>query len=247
MPPLVVEGLTDAVFFSELARHYLPEVAIEYMDQPGKRRIPASVRGLRVDGSELELDFRNQDPETGGGKERIPEAITALIRGAGVIQLIVAQDLNGDSPGAVLARTKSLVSTLLGGQAPDVTDFKFQVKDVNILVIPMGLHDDPDLKALGITRHEMEDYLIKLLLLDATLTSEVPRLRQLIEELIETMRRYDVPVVSSKDLFQLLKPVIKRGYSDTAVVESLFRNADPAVLDSVMTPLIEGLELATDP
>ena len=112
----------------------------------------------------------------------------------------------------------------------------------------MGLFGDADLNELGISRHSMEDYLIKLLLLDESLRPEVPRLRELLLSLLGTMRGspYTIPFDSSKELFQLAKPIIKHGFSDTGVVESLFGNANPNILRSVMDPLIDRLERAVD-
>jgi hypothetical protein len=109
----------------------------------------------------------------------------------------------------------------------------------------MGLTDDPDINALGITSHSMEDYLIKLLLLDESLRPA--RFGELIAELIETIRRYDLAFDSSKDLFQLVKPVIKLGFSDTGVVEALFQRANPTTLHSVVDPLLGRLEQAVAP
>ena len=57
-------------------------------------------------------------------------------------------------------------------------------------VIPMGLQDDLDLKELGITSHAMEDYLVKLLLLDRSLTSNVQRFRELLAGVTNTIKGY---------------------------------------------------------
>ena len=255
MPPLVVEGITDAMFFCELVRLYLSDVTVDYMDQSGKRRIPEAVRGLRADGSVLELEFRNQDPETGGGKDQIPQAVTALIRGGGVTTLAVAQDFNSRPPDSVVESMKDVVLNLLGGAVEKTTEEKFRVQNialrqirvgqsVTVGVIPMGLYDDPDLDDLGITSHAMEDYLIKLLLLDGSLRRNVPRFHQLIDELIQIIKRYNVTFDSSKDLFQLVKPIIKHGFSDTGVVQWAFQNADQDILRSVIDPLFDRLERA---
>ena len=86
--------------------------------------------------------------------------------------------------------------------------------------------------------------MIKLLLLDEPLRLEVPDFRQLIEELIQTIRRYNVPFDSTKESFQLVKPIIKHGFADTGVVQALFQNANQHTLNSVMDQVIERLELA---
>ena len=124
------------------------------------------------------------------------------------------------------------------------TGDRLRVRDAIVDIVPMGLPDDHDLAALGILSHAMEDYLIKLLLSDGPLRRDVPEFRQLLEQLIEVIRRHDLPFDSSKELFQLVKPVIKRGFSDTRLVVELFQRADGAILQSVMSPVTERLERA---
>ncbi len=260
MPPLVVEGITDAVFFCGLLRRHLSEVRVNFMDQPGKRRIPASVTGLQADGSLLEFDFRNQDPETGGGRDRIPEAVRALIRDIGVLHLAVAKDLDGNTPDIVVRSIRDVVLNLLGGPIENVSEEKFRIQNVRlanipkgqwvtVAVIPMGLYDDPDLKALGITRHAMEDYLIKMLLLDESLRPGLPQFRQLLLDLLNVIRgeSYKVSIDSSKELFQLVKPVVKvagNRFNDTGVINALFDKANSAILESVVAPVRGQLQQA---
>ena len=118
-----------------------------------------------------------------------------------------------------------------------------------MLVLPMGLYHDPELTALGISSYALEDYLIKLMLEDESLRPNVPKFSQLIGDLLSRIRGepYNFPFNSSKELFQLVKPIIKHGYSDTGVVEALFEIADPDALRSVMAPVIEQVERAAAP
>ena len=105
MPPFVVEGLTDAVFFRELVRSHYPNAIVGRSEEPEKRRIPDSIRATKPDGSELFLEFRNQnpyDPDQSGGRRRVHVAVRGLIRAGGVVQLAAAKDLNGDTPEAVV-------------------------------------------------------------------------------------------------------------------------------------------------
>jgi hypothetical protein len=108
----------------------------------------------------------------------------------------------------------------------------------------MGLYQDGTLAALGVTSHAMEDYLIKLLLQDAGLRQRAPELRGLLMEILPTIRRYDGNFDSSKEIFQLIKPIVQHGFSDTGAVESLFRNGQPGILQSVLTPLLPDVQRA---
>ena len=105
---------------------------------------------------------------------------------------------------------------------------KFRIGDVTIGVIPMGLADDSELSELGINRHAMEDYLIKLLLHDQALTRDVSDFRQLMLDLTLRIREQGPPFDSSKEVFQLAKPIVKHGFSDTGTVEALFERATPS-------------------
>ena len=185
-------------------------------------------------------------PETGGGRGKVPAAVTALVRG-GVTHLAVAMDLDSNSPDAVVESIRDVVRTLLGGPVEPASEGKFRLQGVTVAVIPMGLNDDKDLQTLGITSHAMEDYLIKMLLLDASLRPNVPQFRQLIDELIGTLRNYGVPFDSIKEMFQLVKPIIKHGFSDTGVVESVFQDANRDTMYSVLAPVIDRLESAVGP
>ena len=213
--PLVVEGLTDVAFFTQLVR--LISVPTDVLFEPR----PAD------------------------GKDKIPPAVVAqLVAGAQVV--IAAEDINHKTPEQIIQSLQDSVSSRLGHRPVDLSPSgdTFRVAGKTVFAIRVGIPEDPDLRNLGITGHAMEDYLMKLLLADHPLVKAVPKFRQLVEELLETIRTYDVPFTSSKDLFQLVKPIIKLGFSDTRIVERLFERADEQVLREVMAPLLQRLEAA---
>ncbi len=214
--PLIVEGGTDLAFFNRLTplESFPPNVSL----------VPGHV---------------------GGSRQKIQDAVKAQLS-AGTEQIIVAEDLNGRNAQQVVQSHRDSVSNHLESPAISLSDPQdlFQIGDVTLAVIPMGLQNDPDLIALGITNHAMEDYLIKLLLLDEGLRRAVPGFGNLVSQLASTIRSYNVPFDSSKDFFQLIKPIIKEGYSDTGVLEGLFWNSNPAMLRRVTGPLLERLERA---
>ena len=238
---LVVEGLTDATFFQELLRRlYLWNAEVETESRLGRERIPKIVRGTRSDGSSLEVEFVNQE-----GKARIPERITALLN-ADIRQFIVAQDINGDFPNGIVQSIGRVIYTHLGMAPPTtpVAGHRIEIEGGAIGVIPLGLHQDDELRALGITHHALEDYLIKLLLEDAELRQRAPELGGLLSEILPTVRRYDGDFNSSKGLFQLIKPIVQHGFSDAGVVQKLVADAEISILRTVVSPLLEDLDRA---
>jgi len=235
---MVVEGITDAIFFSELLSVYLTNYRVEPMSQPGRENIPEKVEGFLPDGSKVEVEFRYQM-----GSTKIPEIIGTLIREE-ITPFTVIQDLNEHSPEELIQSIKDIASGVLGISAGEIENIlpsgeKFRVRKVTISVIPMGLYHDPDLRELGITSHAMEDYLIKLLLLDESLTA-LPQFRSLLQDLLETIRSR-VSFHTSKELFQLAKPLIKKGFSDTGVVQALYSKASRPILESLTSDLFEQL------
>ena len=240
MPPLVVEGITDAVFFCELLKLHLSNVTETSADQFRRRGIPAFVTASLSDGSVVDLEFRNQDPNTEGGINKIPDAVAGLIR-IGQPQFVVAQDLNSGSPSRIADSVASIIRT---SDIPVHTqdDLKVHGEGVVVGIMPMGLTDDVDTNALGITSHAMEDYLIKAILLDTSLRPGVPRLQELLIQLLATTRGqpYELPFNSSKQVFQLVKSVIGR-YNDTGIVRWLFQRADGGLLSEVTQPVLNRL------
>ena len=84
-----------------------------------------------------------------------------------------------------------------------------------------------------------------LVIQNPSLRPEVPRLLELVQRMVSIARRepYNVPFYSSKQLFHMVKSILKR-YGDTGIVRWLFREADPEALRRVMDPLFERLERA---
>jgi len=246
---LVLEGLTDAAFFQELiSRLYLPDAERRYSDLPLRRNMPAGVRGLTSNGSLHDIEFRylrtpGEDPT--GGKAQLPGIVRGLLD-EGVWDFAVAQDLDGDSRNQVLQSIGDVVYTHLGMSRQGDFDPSGQIAFDNgtIMVLPIGLDQDDELAGLGITEHSLEDYLIKLILEDTALRERVPELQSLLLAILPKIREKDGPFNKSKEVFQLVKPIIQHGFSDTGVVQKLIRDADESILRSVLAPLLSDMEEA---
>jgi hypothetical protein len=244
MANLLVEGLTDAAFFQHLfERLYLQGLTVRSGARPGRENIPASFQGALPDGTLLEVNLT-----IAWGRDQIRPAMGALLR-RDVAELVVAQDIDEGSPQQVVQSIRDSVYEELGLPRPrgQPDSRVIEVTGRTVHVLPMGLYQDPTLASLGITSHAMEDYLIKLLLEDANLRRDVSELRSLLLQILPVIHEHDGSFPSSKDLFQLIKPMLQHGFSDTRVVEWLFQSADPDILQSVLAPVLADVELALVP
>jgi hypothetical protein len=212
---LVVEGNTDVAFFQELSK-----------------LLPSSL-------PESPFDFRSAE-----GKDNIPDIIRALLA-ADVRAFAVAKDIDAGSPEQTLQSIRGTVYSYLGLNPPrGLAQKRLEAEGRTISVIPMGLYQDDALKELGVTSHAMDDYLIKLLLQDPNLSDNVPELRSLLLQILPAIRDHKVPFNRSKQLFQLIKPIVQHGFNDTGAVHSLFEHANPDILRAVLSPLLADVELA---
>ena len=118
------------------------------------------------------------------------------------------------------------------------------VEGRTIYVLAMGMYQDPELNDLGISKHALEDYLLKLVLEDPTLQVNVRELRVLLDSILPSVRNHDGRFDSTKDLFQLIKPLVQLGFNDTGVVQKMIEDADENILRSVLAPLLHDLDRA---
>jgi len=211
---LVVEGRTDAALFRELFDRLYPQ------------QISAAVRD-------------------GEGKYQTSGIVRGLLR-TGTRDLVVSQDIDDDTPDNTVTSLLSMVCSHLNVPVPSGPHSArhFAVADRTIGIIPVGLYEDPSLRALGVSQHALEDYLIKLFLEDAGLRENVPELGSLVLQILPAIREKDGPFDKSKELFQLIKPLVQHGFSDTGVVEKVVKDGDEGVLRSVLAPLLADVEQA---
>ncbi|PKB63550.1 MAG: hypothetical protein BZY80_06630 [SAR202 cluster bacterium Io17-Chloro-G2] len=246
---LVLEGLTDATFFQEvISRWYFRDDERLYSQVSGRRNMPAGVRGFTSQGTQREIEFRYHripSAEATGGKDQFPAIISALLD-EGIWDFSVARDLDLNSREQVLSSIEDIVyshSRTTGQGNLDVSG-QITAKDGTISVLPMGKGNSATLESLGVMSHSMEDYLIELMLHDPSLRRSAPDLNELLLEILPSIRMHDGPFDSSKELFQLIKPIVQHGFSDTGVVHKLIRDADENILRAVLAPLLADMEPA---
>ena len=211
---LIVEGNTDEAFFNALLRRLYPNSS--------------------------DITVENTQ-----GKAAIPNAVRAHLR-FGVSELAVAQDIDDGPPSRVLQSVQNAAYSAFDitppGGPPMDSFVTFEGRTVYILA--MGLYQDSELKDLGISKHALEDYLLKLVLEDPALQVNVRELRVLLDSILPSVRDHDGWFDSSKDLFQLIKPLVQLGFNDTGVVQKMIEDADEEILRSVLAPLLHDLDRA---
>jgi len=214
---LIVEGNTDEAFFKGLLKR-------------------------------LNSDSLNVTVENTQGKDAIPNTIRAHLR-FGVSEMAVAQDIDDGSPSQVLQSVQAAAYSAFDIDPPGgpPTDSIVQVETRTLHVLAVGLYQDPLLNDLGVTKHALEDYLLKLALEDPALQTNVRDLRILLDSILPSVRDHDGGFDSSKDIFQLVKPLVQLGFSDTGIVQKLIEDADENILRSVLAPLLIDLESALVP
>ena len=63
-------------------------------------------------------------------------------------------------------------------------------------------------------------------------------------QILPPIRNSDGAFDKSKEIFQLIKPLVQHSFSDTGVVEKVVWDADEAILRSVLAPLLVDVEQA---
>ena len=188
------------------------------------------------------MEFRSSERAEGEGQ--IPGLIRLLVRHR-YSAFGVMQDIDAGSAQDVVESVAGAARVEAGADAVAVFtepgNDRVVAGPTTIEVVPVGMPDDPDLGILGITWHSVEDYLIKLLIVDESLRPGINAFPDLLLQLVETIRTSGVSFDRSKELFQLVKPIVKHGFSDTGVVNALFDRAQPDLLRTVMNPIVERL------
>ena len=208
--------------------------------------MPAGISGTTANGNELQVDFRYSgqgEVDVEGGKEQISRIIRGLLD-ADVQRFAVTRDLDDDSPEQVVLAINDVVTNHLGANDVNLNRETNQIllPMGAITVIPIGLYEDGALGQLGITKHELEDLLIRLLLEDASLRENVPELGTLLAQVLSEIRRFEGPFNSGKEVFQLIKPIVQHGISDTGAIRRIIRTGNEDLLRTVLAPLLESLE-----
>ncbi|MFA0739959.1 MAG: hypothetical protein DFNUSKGM_000055 [Candidatus Fervidibacter sacchari] len=125
-------------------------------------------------------------------------------------QLILLRDLGSATEEDLRTDIDKNLQTLGKAEQVEVSRWRFG-SGATLCLIPVGLPDDEDLKSLGIRRHELESHLLRYLFdhpekcIHERTGRPITDPRKLLQEILPTIRQYDPPLDSAKDVFQVLR------------------------------------------
>jgi len=125
-------------------------------------------------------------------------------------QLILLRDLGNATEGGLRTEIDKNLQTFGKAEQVEVSRWRFG-SGATLCLIPVGLPDDEDLKSLGVRRHELESHLLRFLFdhpekcIHERTGRSITDPRKLLQEILPTIRRYDPPLDSAKDVFQVLR------------------------------------------
>jgi len=123
----------------------------------------------------------------------------------------------------------------------EIADNKINVKKTGSIItfIPMGLPHDKELSEAGISKHTMEDFIVKLLAVDSNIQKwakiSLKELRGRAQSLKDK-----APLNSSKTLLMTLG-VTKEGKTIEELIPEILDKSDPKLLDETLKPFITQL------
>ena len=125
-------------------------------------------------------------------------------------QLILLRDLGSATEEGLRTDIDKNLQTIGKAEQVEVSRWRFG-SGATLCLIPVGLPDDEDLKSLGIRRHELESHLLRYLFdhpekcIHERTGRPITDPRKLLQEILPTIRQYDPPLDSAKDVFQVLR------------------------------------------
>ena len=125
-------------------------------------------------------------------------------------QLILLRDLGNATEGGLRTEIDKNLQTFGKAEQVEVSRWRFG-SGATLCLIPVGLPDDEDLKSLGVRRHELESHLLRFLFdhpekcIHERTGRSITDPRKLLQEILPTIRQYDPPLDSAKDVFQVLR------------------------------------------
>jgi hypothetical protein len=200
---LIVEGWDDKAFFETLIEKL-------YGRKP----------------EELGLDIT-----VGRDKRQAKDMLRVYVR-RGFLKVGIARDINDSSPHEEERNINDNLASEFRSPVKIEKDFILAGAS-KVIAIPMGLYNDEELKNLGITRYEMEDYLVKLVLRESPKKSN-KRLLSLLKNMYHLER--------SKEFLQPLKALFKFSDDDRAFARFLIEKSSKATVARVTSNISDKIE-----
>jgi hypothetical protein len=175
------------------------------------------------------------------GKEKLLDHLPALIKTFSIVGAAI--DLNeGDEE-----RLYQSVQTRLQPkfEVTVVQPGVLKVDQASLIVIPLGLPGDQELAGLGISRHSIDDYILRILLMDDRTVESLSEgrlrglsLKEVIQKQLSLLRGQGLDLTSSKEVLLIAKAVMGFRASDATLAGKVAEIADVSLLNEVASGLM---------
>jgi len=200
---LIVEGFGDKAFFEAIIQ---------------------KLYGIKPE--ELGLDIK-----VGHDKRQAKDVLRTYVR-QGFLKIGIARDIDDSSPQEEEKNIRNNLASELKSPVKIEDDF-ILAGESKVIAIPMGLYNDDEIISLGITRYEMEDYLVKLALRESSNKSN-KTLLSLLKDCYHLER--------SKEFLQPLKALFKFSDDDHAFAKLLIGKSSKTIIATITSTISGKIE-----
>lgn len=184
----------------------------------------------------------------GRGVPEIFKCLKALVR-TGFRQVGIALDMDDKDEEYVYRRVFDVLSNEFGTDCLEkISSNEMNVKGTSLVVLPMGIREEPFLQEFGVKKHEVEDYVMKILKEDDNLVKVLTNDKFDSNALIECLRKARdslkpkcIELISSKQLIDLVQAIIGFRASPATFVKGVVSNSSSEILDNVTEDLMRNL------
>jgi hypothetical protein len=184
----------------------------------------------------------------GGGVPEIFKCLKALVR-TGFRQVGIALDMNDKDEEYVYRRVFDVLSNEFGTDCLEkISSNKMNVKGTSLIVLPLGIKEEPLLQEFGVKKHEVEDYVMKILKEDNNLIKTLSNDKFDSNALIDCLRKARdslkpkcIELISSKQLIDLIQAIIGFRASPATFAKGVVSNSNSKILENVTEDLMHDL------
>jgi len=184
----------------------------------------------------------------GGGVPEIFKCLKALVR-TGFRQVGIALDMDDKDEEYVYRRVFDVLSNEFGTNCIEkISSNKTNVKGTSLIVLPMSIKGEPFLQEFGVKKHEVEDYVMKMLKEDDNLVKALSNdnfdsnaLIECLRKALDSLKPDCIELISSKQLIDLVKAIIVFRASPARIVREVVSNSNSEILENVTEDLMHDL------
>lgn len=203
-----------------------------------------------------ECEIPTPEPKEQGREAAMRRAATA-VKQIGARRIVLVLDRNGRQPEQIQEEVERTLRSVWQAEASRKGRW-YVFGESALRIVPAGLPGDPLLAELGVHRYMSDDYLVRLLLADEALRAfcgaeqglayrldSAERLKAILVDLIEALRKNGVTVDSSKRLVHLIAVTLGFPASRSELASRLISKSPPNLVEVVLGGLRK--EVLEDP